>query len=729
MSSALTTAGGGSFQQSGQLDWVSLSKSTFSFGLDFLVRLSRAELDTATIAVSLTMFNRFALNTQSQKKILDALSSLRSFSSYGKLVWFGFGINSITKELAASEQGMACVALCACMNLSYESFFAAGVLREFCKLLGAPPGLVPSIHQWKTLVDICAGSLYDSKFPVLLEGITRHVVPVSEKVLSRPTSQEALAKAIAALADVSTGKLDHVTVAGGLDCIWLAAISEWLLSLEVEIRYSSGLTVYKSPRNGEDRRPMVTIIYVSDNEQPIHLSKCYIVPKGVKFWNSSSPGTASFTGGRSEWNSILSDTFGPCFGTLIHEDIQQKFALFMSFNAQLTESYYRYGLKPGNAHHSVASRISFLRRIHFAHSASKGQALLASASQNLPELAGILGNAKSIETESHVDTALADCIRHMRSKCTCHWCRDSTTLHDCDDQPFCVLLVAETIFVFLWILSAVELDSSLRPSSCGLQLLYRKLQARAHPEKTIQRQQERWKDASTADLPIYGIDILTAVLIIFSGSDNTIEDDESSAISRNGICAYFKALEDLNLLPEEASKVKVIPGHIEFEEIKYGRICDLVDDAGIQKANFGPLPTYKLLVKESHKPGVIDAAYQISCNTVSRNSLLGISELENVITRSIRGPVQCGEFCGGRSPSSAQEAVLFGSSVATMPRDISQLPGGAPPILHQWSLLSIRSPDTKAIPLRIIQAVIYRLYSEMAHQDSYHLTFLDRSRE
>ena len=725
MSSALTTAGGGDFQQSGQLDWVSLSRSTFSFSLDVLVRLSRAELDPATMAVSLIIFNRFELNTESQKKIHDALSNLKSFSSYGKLVWFGFGIKSIIKDLADSEHGMACVALCACMAISYDSYFAAGVLREFCKIRGTPPGLFPSIHQWKTLVDICAGSVSHSKFPVLLQGMLRCVVPVAETALHRPTSQEALAKAIGALADVSTGKLDNVTVAGGLDCIWLAAISEWLLSLDIEICHSSGLTVYKSPSNNGYQRPKVKIIFISDNEQSVHLSKCYVVPKGIKFWNSSSSEMDSFTGGRSEWNSILSDTFGPCFSTLIHEDVQQKFALFMTFNAQLTEACYRYGSKPSNIQEFVASRSSFLRRIHFAYLASQGRALLASASQNLPELAVIQNTMGDFENESHLGTTLVDCIRHIRSKCTCQWCRDSTISHDGDDQPFCLLLVAETIFVLLWILSAIEADSSLKPSSCGLRLLYRKFRVRAQLKKDIQQEHERWKDTSSADSAIYSIDILTAVLMIFSGSNNagTAEDGESSAVSRNGICVYFKALEELNLLPEEASTVKVVSGHIEFDGIQYGRICDLVDDTRF--FNLGPLPAYKLLVQETRQPGVIAAAYRISCNIDSRNSLLGISELAKAITKSVRGPVQCGELCGRRSPHSAQEIIVFGPNVPSLMRNFSNLSLGPPPIMRQWSLLSIQGSDTKGIQLRIIQAVIYRLYSEIAHQDSYNLAFLD----
>jgi hypothetical protein len=147
MSGPLVSAGSESFQQSGQLDWVSLSNTTFSFGLDVLVRLSKAQLDPATMAVSLITCNQFVIKPVAQKRIYDALLSLKSFSSYGKLIWFGFGIKPILTDLAETEPGMACVALCACMSMSYDSYYVAQVLREFCKLQETPSHIIPSIHQ------------------------------------------------------------------------------------------------------------------------------------------------------------------------------------------------------------------------------------------------------------------------------------------------------------------------------------------------------------------------------------------------------------------------------------------------------------------------------------------------------------------------------------------------------------------------------------------------------
>src|SRR5436190_3644747 len=218
MSQTIVPANGRSnFEQQGQVDWVSLSTSTFAFTLDIMDRISKAGLNATTVVVGQIVCSGFVIGPEAQKRLLDALSDLRSFSSYGTIIWFGFGIKPIIKELADSEQGAACVALCACLSVSYDSFYAAQVLRELCKIRETPPRFVPSVHQWNALVNLCAGSLSSSKFPTLVEGLMRLVLPRVDVSMYQPTSAETLAKVIAALADISNGKLAKITLAGGHD--------------------------------------------------------------------------------------------------------------------------------------------------------------------------------------------------------------------------------------------------------------------------------------------------------------------------------------------------------------------------------------------------------------------------------------------------------------------------------------------------------------------------------
>src|SRR5580700_11831130 len=102
--------------------------------------------------------------------------------------------------------------------------------------------------------------------------------------------------------------------------------------------------LYRSPGNDDRCLPAVTIIFVSDNEQPIQLSKCHIVPKCYNLWGNPDADQPRFRGGRSEWANILADTFGPHLNILLKGVIQHSFSLFLIDASRLADEFYRYGV-------------------------------------------------------------------------------------------------------------------------------------------------------------------------------------------------------------------------------------------------------------------------------------------------------------------------------------------------------------------------------------------------
>ena len=55
------------------------------------------------------------LSVQVEYCLNEALSRLHSFSSFGDLMHFGFGIKHIIRTLADSVEGMATIALCSAL--------------------------------------------------------------------------------------------------------------------------------------------------------------------------------------------------------------------------------------------------------------------------------------------------------------------------------------------------------------------------------------------------------------------------------------------------------------------------------------------------------------------------------------------------------------------------------------------------------------------------------------
>ncbi|KAL5347862.1 hypothetical protein ACLOAV_007272 [Pseudogymnoascus australis] len=250
MSTAIDLRSGGSdsnaFAQQGTVDWTMLSRSTVNFTVEILSRLSKAGVEPITAAMGQAIFSGFNLDPEGQKRFSDVVSHLKAFSSYGEIMWFGFGVKHIVRTLSETEQGATCAAICACLSVSYDKYFCGKVLKALADQQKAPNSLMPSISQWVALANICSGAVLGSRFPQLVEVYSRLTQSYPRGIrhgLQETTSADALASALLELAKVSSGTVRSVTFIGGVDCGWLAALAQWLLSLRVDIITVDGINV------------------------------------------------------------------------------------------------------------------------------------------------------------------------------------------------------------------------------------------------------------------------------------------------------------------------------------------------------------------------------------------------------------------------------------------------------------------------------------------------------
>lgn len=337
-SALIPSQSGPAFSQQGTVDWTQLANSSVTFSLGVLSRLSQAGIEPFTLAVGQAIFLRFPLPPETQQKIHETLANLKPFSSYGNVLWFGFGIKHVARLLAESEQGIACIALCGSLSVSYDKFYCAQVLRSMTQIQSAPGNLSPSISQWSSLVDVCSGTLVSSEFPNIVEGFCRLWYDYQNEhvwKIRTATPPHALGKALSTIAAVASGELHSVTFVGGVDCAWIAAIAEWVLRLTVEVQDTkTGRCLYQKIHNLEHEVPQVLILRNLDEQGSVMRLKdkmCFL-PSGTDIFNApSGNGESVFAGGHSSWNRILSDTFsadalrrlfsseaGPTFAYLLH---------------------------------------------------------------------------------------------------------------------------------------------------------------------------------------------------------------------------------------------------------------------------------------------------------------------------------------------------------------------------------------------------------------------------
>ncbi|KFX93252.1 hypothetical protein V490_04931 [Pseudogymnoascus sp. VKM F-3557] len=635
MSTNLVPSGGSSvsnaFAQQGTVDWTALSRSSVNFSVEILARLSKAGVEPITAAMGQAIFCGFNLDPEGQKRFSDALSRLKAFSSYGDIMWFGFGVKHIVRTLSDTEQGLTCVAMCACLSVSYDKFFCSKVLKAFADQQRAPKSLMPSLSQWAALVNICSGTVSGSQFPRLVEGHARLTQSYGEgrHCLRGPTSAKALAKALSELSKVSSGTVRSVTFIGGVDCGWLAALSQWLLSLTVDIVDADGLVLYSS-RTSDDPLyyPQVTIMLQSDQDGQVNtavLKKSVLVPPGDFFASiisrTSSGQFSGFYSGRSEWQTILHDAFGASFDSLLHPKVIDDFAALLYYASSVSNS----DGAPFNVDPWDGFSTTRTERQHL---------YLSFAEKRLPELIPVCHIVKKmISYQEIILSTQANSPAVLERHCSCAECESA---ENSSIRPpiykiktggiFCLKQAALVIFEYIWILSWLDIDENIYPSVNGLVLL-----SNNHGIFGNDTQDDTLNDTLNK-IKKRGLDnhIVPAIIQLFTGQIQVdrYSDQTVSARSEGGVCVYLPSLENPTSSPQKQLRAIVVAGHIEWDNKIFSGVID-GSNKGIRYLSdvlasavaqaYGIYVDLKLVVEETFDSDILIADLCIS-RKLSRSS-------------------------------------------------------------------------------------------------------------
>ena len=102
-------------------------------------------------------------------------------------------------------------------------------------------------------------------------------------------------------------------VSGALDCAWLAAFAESIVSLDVGICDRNGTVIYRS-RQGVEVLPQLTIFLSSTDAEgggELLRTKASVLPSGqVLLGKDPALHGASLLNWQSSWSTILHDVFG-----------------------------------------------------------------------------------------------------------------------------------------------------------------------------------------------------------------------------------------------------------------------------------------------------------------------------------------------------------------------------------------------------------------------------------
>ncbi|RPA72097.1 hypothetical protein BJ508DRAFT_419651 [Ascobolus immersus RN42] len=323
---AASAAGGDGFVSQGSLDWVALSNTTYSASISILKRVSAEGVDSLTLVVGQALCSSYQLSIDGHKRFDEAISKLASFSTFGKVAWFGFGIQHITRDLAETEQGQNLLVIAGCLADTCGARVASMILAALTRQMNAPSDMRPSAHQWTSLVEACSGVFAPTQFSRIVD----HFIGYGYKSLSSggkgrgnkkrwmdfsTTSHfDDVATALGLIQQLCSGELRSLKIGGGAACGIIAAIAYWFFGITVRIEASDGQELFTS--SVDQFTTTLTVVYSEDCAKvseptpiPLEITHRTFVLRSAKDIFQIEDNISDQIYGRIPWSSILSEMF------------------------------------------------------------------------------------------------------------------------------------------------------------------------------------------------------------------------------------------------------------------------------------------------------------------------------------------------------------------------------------------------------------------------------------
>ena len=542
------------FQQQGQVDWVALSSSTASFSVAALARLAKAGVDPLTIHVGKALCHNFQLGPVAQDAMVEAIGKLKKYGFCSDVLWFGFGIKQTLVDLSETEQGLALVALCSTLQTMYDDIYSAQVLRQLCLQAGAPRAFTPSLMQWRGLLGMCAGVLIKTPFELAVLQLSNLIMGSRAGSKNTVSSPASIVDVLIALSKLQEGRFDRLTIKDRASCAWLAVFAERILSLNVRILAGSVLLYRSRCRNEHDVQ--VTFEVSNDDSTvaeivdrtvalPVNHKRIVMKMQGDLFDHITL---------RSTWSSLLHDAFGSKIENILHCSSPTCLMrlLLRYIDGQVPETYIRYF----GHFEEFSNQISFWHRLR---NRSASEAL--DQARKLPELHKSIENHQSTcSKQSHVEQ---DDLTYWKSW---NFGRSSagSARYEKANEEFWMALA---ILYFLQILYVSDVDEDVQPSSLGLYNLFRSMQKADKGAERI--------SLSFANVIDKSFEVFTRNSVTRRSGSGRYAGLIGPAIAGDGICVYRNGISNPTLSIEFAERLRVVKGHISYDDRCYDMINDM----------------------------------------------------------------------------------------------------------------------------------------------------------
>jgi hypothetical protein len=621
-----------SFPQTGSWSMVDLAKAPITGTLGALSRYHAARVDPYVAIVGETLCTIFRLTLQGRRNIDNAVEKLKVVGTLGKTLEIGFAMEDIVRVMAKTDEGRMCMGLCAALTECYTEDMAVEILLEMARLVHVEGRFMPSSQSWKDLLKACAGTLSATKFPLIAEhymqlpkddvrlGTFHRFDCLSDKLRSCPNPAE-FAQAMFALAAITRGELKAVTIIGGNDSGWIAAVAQWFFDLKIGIFLSDGTPhhrscddVYHMDCNPDDAQVLIffqnSAGEAGPNPPSFAVTGRTVIINDISelFEQEGRHYSSLIVSGRLEWKSALSTSFSLEFKKLL--TLRESFGTAIGNAARLFG-----GLATADEFYPMKYRLACTNYCD----ASYGVGFVGNTLYWFPELQSIKSTMEKAvnQTLKQASKDYEASIATIRENCLCPTCTSTSTGHcipaeadgddlemtpvpdlesesndteselDYDPDRYCLVVIVETIICLSRMLANIVLeDKNLLPTRSGFELAYsRQLTDRISAPGGMQALREIGQIAFCLDFdanfswgPLtegeQALDVrLKNVVSLFSGRQTYI-DGNLNAVCSNGIVAFLGFLRTPDTGKEAMSRIHVIPGRITYEGKNYPKLVD-----------------------------------------------------------------------------------------------------------------------------------------------------------
>lgn len=615
------------FPQQGQVDWVAASRTTVSFSLEILKRISDADIDAYTLVVAQNIMRQFHMPVIGQQRVQDAIKQLRSTSSFGDVIWFGFGVKHLVRSLSQSDDGMACLALFGSLTEVFSPEVSALVAYELSKLL-YPGEKLPAVSQWQRMLAVCSGILATSNFPLIAEhflGLAGNRRAVASNLATMPRRVMGdigdFAQALHAICLITRdAEQRSVTIVGGPSCGFLAAFAYWFLALEVEIRYiDSSEVLYASKLDCE---PHIIILYDKAIGQGQGLAaqiseRTYMVRQvdGGLFTRVDDRHVLYY-GGRVQSDRAIRSAFG-----------DQGHKLLTGPNLFIML---------GKAARILRLMKARERSTLFIQNPT-GLEYLDAALALFPELSDSIDLARRVAMEDSLVSSVRiykETLEGLKRDCSCDECsRRNTGSRDVID---CLGVLAEVLISAVWDLQNINVfGETINPSLRGFQHYYYGWEERFRMGSAASA---RYTPVPTATATLFLLEteeppklvkpplsletICFAAMTILGGEVGESYDlfqklmiTKPLAFTSGGNCFYFNILGQVTDDPSLATRLNIIPGCIQASS---GHTFLQIEDAALGSE----LPDYPIQGRRIFDPAALfeDTGARLSAELIAKET-------------------------------------------------------------------------------------------------------------